>query len=179
MSGWILLRNEKYEIESNEKPVDLIIPDLNIMVRNTILNSGVSLWGSVNIYGAIIEKNVKIATFVEIRKTVIIGSNTKIEPFTFIPEGVKIGKYVFVGPNVCFTNDRYPEACNPDGTLKTAYEITPTFVEDFVSIGAGSVIICGVTIKKNALIGAGSVVTNDVSENTIVYGQKAEFRKLR
>jgi UDP-2-acetamido-3-amino-2,3-dideoxy-glucuronate N-acetyltransferase len=90
---------------------------------------------------------------------------------------VRIGDCVFLGPNVIFTNDIYPEACDERGELKEEYKITPTIVEDSVSIGAQSVIKCGITIGKGALIGLGSTVTRDIPERMIVYGEKARIRR--
>ena len=104
-----------------------------------------------------------------------IGSNVKIQNHVSIFDGVTIEDGVFIGPHVCFTNDLFPRAINPDGTLKSAdaWEITPTLVKYGASIGAGSVIVCGVTIGEFALIGAGSVVTHDVSPYALVYGNPA------
>ena len=121
-----------------------------------------------NIYKCKIGDNCKIAAFVEIQKDVKIGNKCAIEAFAFIPSGVKIEDEVFIGPHVCFTNDKLPRAVNP------GWKITPTVVKKGASIGAGSTIVCGVTIGKNAMIGAGSVVTKDVAENTIVYGNPAK-----
>jgi UDP-2-acetamido-3-amino-2,3-dideoxy-glucuronate N-acetyltransferase len=174
--GFLNIRGEKKKSETG-KPQDLLIPEYNIVVRNSILNDGVTIWSNVNIYGAEIGENTKIGAFVEIRKGVKIGKNVKIEPFVFIPEGVTIGNCVFLGPNVIFTNDMYPCSCNESGELREEYEITPTTIEDLVSIGAQSVIKCGVTIGKGALIGLGSTITQDIPERVIVYGDKAKIRR--
>jgi UDP-2-acetamido-3-amino-2,3-dideoxy-glucuronate N-acetyltransferase len=174
--GFINIRGEKKKIDTG-KPQDLLIPEYNIVVRNSILNDGVTIWSNVNIYGAEIGENTKIGAFVEIRKGVKIGKNVKIEPFVFIPEGVTIGDCVFLGPNVIFTNDMYPCSCDESGELREEYEITPTIIEDLVSIGAQSVIKCGVTIGKGTLIGLGSTITQDIPERVIVYGDKAKIRR--
>lgn len=173
--GYVNIRGEKKEID-NERPQDLLIPEYNIVISNTILGEGVTIWSNVNIYGADIGENTKIGAFVEIRKGVKIGKNVKIEPFVFIPEGVQIGNCVFLGPNVIFTNDIYPHACNESGELKEEYEITPTTIEDAVSIGAQSVVKCGIKIGKGALIGLGSTVTKDIPGDVVVYGEKAKIR---
>lgn len=174
--GFINIRGEKRTID-NRKPQDLIIPDYNIVIKDTVFGQGVTIWSNVNIYGAQIGDNTKIGAFVEIRKGVKIGRNVKVEPFVFIPEGVTIGDCVFLGPNVVFTNDVYPRSCNKEGKLIEEYEITPTEVRNGASIGAQSVIMCGVTIGENALIGLGSTVMNDVPADAVVYGEKAKERR--
>lgn len=97
---------------------------------------------------------------------VSIGSFCKIQAFTFIPTGVRIGNNVFMGPRVTFTNDKHPPS--------TEWSIT--IVEDHVSIGAGAVILPGVTLHKGCKIGAGAVVTKDVPEGETWVGNPA--RKL-
>lgn len=122
----------------------------------------------VNIYGCKIGKNCKIAAFVEIQKDVAIGNKCAIEAFAFIPRGVTIEDEVFIGPHVCFTNDKIPKAVNP------GWKVIPTVVKKGASIGAGAVIVCGVTIGEGAMVGAGSVVTKDVKANTLVVGNPAK-----
>lgn len=129
----------------------------------------------VNLYGCKIGDNSKIGAFVEIRKEVIIGRNVKIQAFTFIPEKVTIEDGVFIGPHVCFTNDKYPRAVNPDGSLQQPedWESIPTRVEEGASIGANTTVLCGVTIGKYAMVGAGAVVTRDIPEYSLAVGNPA------
>ncbi len=129
----------------------------------------------VNLYGCEIGDGCKIGSFVEIRRQVAIGRNVKIQAFAFIPEGVTIEDGVFIGPHVCFTNDIYPRAINPDGSLMGAddWEIIPTWVRTGASIGANATILCGVTVGEHALVGAGAVVTRDVPPYAIVTGAPA------
>lgn len=129
----------------------------------------------VNLYGCEIGDGCKIGAFVEIRKQVKIGRNAKIQAFAFIPEGVTIEDGAFIGPHVCFTNDKFPRAVNPDGSLMEAddWEIIPTLVKRGASIGANATIMCGVTIGEQAMVGAGAVVTRDVPAYAIVAGVPA------
>jgi UDP-2-acetamido-3-amino-2,3-dideoxy-glucuronate N-acetyltransferase len=129
----------------------------------------------VNLYGCEIGDGCKIGAFVEIRKQVKIGRNVKVQAFAFIPEGVTIEDGVFIGPHVCFTNDKYPRAVNPDGSLIEAddWEVIPTLVKREASVGANVTIICGTTIGEHAMVGAGAVVTRDVPAYAIVTGVPA------
>jgi len=129
----------------------------------------------VNLYGCRIGNGTSIGAFVEIRKTVVIGRNVKIQAFVFIPEGVMIHDEVFLGPHVCFTNDRYPRAVNMDGSTQGDgdWQREETIVEERASIGANATILCGVTIGANAMVGAASLVARDVPPNAIVAGVPA------
>jgi UDP-2-acetamido-3-amino-2,3-dideoxy-glucuronate N-acetyltransferase len=129
----------------------------------------------VNLYGCKIGDRSKIAAFVEIQRGVEIGADVKIQSFAFIPSGVTIEDGVFIGPHACLTNDRYPGAINPDGTLKAAedWQIVPTLVKRGASIGANATILCGVTIGEGAMVAAGAVVTRDVPDLALVAGVPA------
>lgn len=129
----------------------------------------------VNLYGCEIGAGCKIGAFVEIQKQIKIGRNVKIQAFAFIPEGVTIEDGVFIGPHVCFINDKYPRAVNPDGSLMEAddWEIVPTLVKQGASIGANATIMCEITIGEYAMVGAGAVVTRDVPAYAIVAGVPA------
>jgi UDP-2-acetamido-3-amino-2,3-dideoxy-glucuronate N-acetyltransferase len=138
----------------------------------------------VNLYGCEIGDECKIATFVEIQRGVVLGRRVKVEAFAFIPTGVTIEDGAFIGPHVCFTNDRYPAAVDADGDLLGAggsgdWEVVPTVVEAGASVGANATIICGVRIGAGALVGAGSVVTRDVPPNTLVVGNPARVVRSR
>ena len=150
-------------------------------INNVKLGENVKIFDFVNLYGCSIGDNTKVGTFVEIQKNATVGKNCKISSHTFICEGVHIGDNVFVGHNVTFINDKHPRAANPDGTMQTEsdWKVVETFLEDGVSIGSSSTILCGITIGKNAIVGAGAVVTKDVPANTIVAGVPAKIiRKI-
>lgn len=118
-----------------------------------------NFWGQ-----PVIHPSSKIAAFVEIGNGVVIGRDCKIEAFTFIPPGVLIEDNVFIGPHVVFTNDKHPKANDPD------FKPLPTVVREGASIGANATILPGIVIGKNAVVGAGSVVTRDVPDGWTVVG---------
>jgi acetyltransferase-like isoleucine patch superfamily enzyme len=140
------------------------------------LGANVKLSKFVNLYGCTIGDNTKIGAFVEIQKNARVGQNCKISSHTFICEGVTIEDRVFIGHSVTFINDSYPRAATASGQLQTEadWKVELTVVKQGASIGSGSTILSNVTIGENALVGAGSVVTEDVPPNTIVAGNPAK-----
>jgi acetyltransferase-like isoleucine patch superfamily enzyme len=131
----------------------------------------------VNIYGCVVGDETKIGSFVEIQKNVLVGARCKISSHSFICEGVTLEDEVFVGHGAMFTNDLYPRATNADSSLKNEadWSVIQTLVKFRASIGSNATILAGVTIGKNAIIGAGSVVTHDVPDDTIVVGVPARI----
>jgi acetyltransferase-like isoleucine patch superfamily enzyme len=129
----------------------------------------------VNLYGCTIGDETKIGAFVEIQKGAQIGARCKISSHTFICEGVEIEEGVFVGHGVMFTNDRFPRATNVDGSLQTEadWKVERTLVKAGASIGSNATILCGITIGRASLIGAGAVVNRDVPDYAIVAGVPA------
>ena len=136
------------------------------VIKGTQIGTGTRIFDQVNLFKCNIGKNTKIDSFVYIEEGVIIGDNCKIRPFVFIPTGITIEDNVFIGPNVTFTNDKYPRS-------QGEWHLLSTVVKKGASIGANSVIIPGLTIGEGALVGAGSVVTKDVPNNAIVAGNPA------
>lgn len=104
---------------------------------------------------------------VKIYPGVTVGAGTLIQHGVYIPPGVKIGNNVFIGPHVVFTNDKYPKANNPN------FKPLQTIVEDDVNIGANATILPGLRLKRGCTIGAGAVVTKDVEEKKVVFGNPA------
>jgi acetyltransferase-like isoleucine patch superfamily enzyme len=148
-------------------------------LNNVTIGENVKIFNFVNAYGCSIDDGSKVGTFVEIQKGVIIGKNCKISSHSFICEGVQLEDNVFVGHGVMFTNDLFPRAANPDGTLQTEsdWKMIETIVKKGSSIGSNATILCGITIGENSMIGAGSMVTKDVPANAIVAGNPAKIIK--
>ena len=140
------------------------------------IGQGVKIYDFVNLYGCRIDDCSKIGTFVEIQKGSHIGKNCKISSHTFVCEGVTIEDNVFIGHNVTFINDLYPRATNGNGDLQREEDwiCVPTLVRKGASIGSSATVLCGITIGENSIVGAGSVVTQDVPPNTIVAGNPAK-----
>jgi acetyltransferase-like isoleucine patch superfamily enzyme len=155
---------------SNE-PIQRIAPDVK-------LGKNVRIFGFTNLYGCEVGDDSRVGTFVEIQKGAKIGKRCKVQSHTFICEGVTIEDEVFIGHNVVFTNDLFPRATT-NGQLQgdADWECIPTLVKRGASIGSGAVLLCGITIGENSVIGAGSVVTKDVPANAIVAGNPARLMK--
>ena len=125
-----------------------------------------TVWSYTNIMpGARLGINNSIGAYTEIGPGAVMGDNNRIGAHCFIPSGNFIGNNCFIGPCVCFTNDKYP----PSG--EENWEITT--VSDNASIGAGCVILPGIRIGKGVLVGAGSVVTKSIPAGEIWVGNPA------
>ena len=144
-----------------------------------VLEAGVMVWNNAQVRErARIGEHTIISKGVYIDYEVAVGARCKIQNNASVYHGVTLAEGVFVGPHVCFTNDLTPRAINPDGTQKGGEDwiVTPTFVGRGATIGAGSIIVAGVTIGTFAMVGAGSVVTRDVPDYALVYGNPARIR---
>jgi UDP-2-acetamido-3-amino-2,3-dideoxy-glucuronate N-acetyltransferase len=106
-----------------------------------------------------------------------VGDNVKIENAANIFAGSTLEDGVFVGPQVCLTNDKVPRAIMPDGRLKAAddWQISPTLVRHGAALGACSVVLPGLTIGRWAMVGSGAVVTRSVPEHGLVVGNPARL----
>ena len=102
---------------------------------------------------------------------VSIGNHVKIQAFSFIPDGVTIEDECFIGPRVTFTNDKYPPSHGQGWS--------ETFVRKGASIGAGAVILPGITLGEGCRVGAGSIVTKDVPPGVVVCGNPAQIHNKK
>lgn len=143
------------------------------------IGPGVKIWHFAQIReyatigaGSIIGKDVYIDA------GVIIGVNCKLQNGVLLYYPAVLENGVFLGPGVMTTNDRYPRAINPDGTLKAAsdWQAAGCRFGEGASVGAGSIILPGVDIGCWAMVGAGSVVTSSVPEHALVCGNPARIR---
>ena len=116
-----------------------------------------------------IGENCNICSHCLIENDVKIGNNVTIKSGVQLWDGITLEDNVFVGANVTFTNDKYPRSKSAD------WQCLTTIVKKGASIGAGTTVLCGITIGENAMIGAGSVVTKDVPAGELWLGNPAKF----
>lgn len=142
----------------------------NIGIKDTELGTDVRIVNPVNIYGSKIGNNCFVGPFVEIQKNVKIGNNSKIQSHTFICELVTIGDNCFIGHGVMFINDLF-ENGGPAMGDKTKWKYTN--IGNNVSIGSNATIL-PVNICDNVVIGAGAVVTKNISIAGVYVGNPAK-----
>ena len=155
--------------------------DTKKIAPDVILGKDVVLNDFINLYGCTIGDGTRIGPFVEVQKNAVIGKHCKIQSHTFICEGVTIEDEVFVSHGVMFINDKFPRATNDSGKLQKEedWNVIPTLVKRGASIGSNVTVMCGLTVGTYSIVGAGSVVINDVPDNVIVAGNPAKIiRKI-
>lgn len=143
--------------------------------KNTHIPKSTRIWQFCVIFSECeIGENCNICANVLIENDVVIGNNVTVKSGVQLWDGIVIEDDVFIGPNVTFTNDRFPRSGNKD------FVLLRTHICRGASIGANSTILPGVTIGDYAMIGAGSVVINDIPSGELWLGNPAKFiRKIK
>ena len=133
------------------------------------IGDGSRVWQFVVIFkGAVIGKDCNICSHSLVEGDVILGDRVTVKSGVFLWNGTRIEDDVFIGPNVTFTNDKYPRSkVYPE-------QFSGITVKKGASIGANATILPGLSIGENAMVGAGAVVIKDVTENAVVVGNPAE-----
>ena len=143
-------------------------------VQSLKIGKGTNIWQfCVVLSGAEIGKNCNICAQCFIENDVKVGNNVTIKNGVYLWDGIEIDDDVFIGPNVTFTNDKYPRS------KQYPEKFQKTIIKKGVSIGTNSTILGGITIGEKAMIGAGSVVTKDIPAGELWFGNPAKFvRKI-
>ncbi len=137
-------------------------------VQSAKIGAGTRIWQFVVVLpDCTIGTDCNICAHCFFENDVVVGNRVTIKCGVQLWDGLRIGDDVFVGPNVSFTNDKFPRSKN------SGYRPLATEIEDGASIGAGAVVLPGIRIGRNAMIGSGSVVTRSVPPNAIVVGNPA------
>jgi acetyltransferase-like isoleucine patch superfamily enzyme len=138
-----------------------------------LISEGTKIWHHVHVReGVEIGRDCILGKGVYVDFDVKIGSKCKIQNHALIYHGSSIEDGVFIGPHACLTNDRFPRAITPEGDLKNTDDWTAGLIDVKygASIGAGAIILPGVTIGRFAMVGAGSVINRNVPEHGLVVG---------
>lgn len=140
-------------------------------VQSTKIGFGTTIWQfSVILSGAIIGQNCNINALTLIENDVVLGDNVTVKSGVQIWDGLRVEDNVFIGPNVTFTNDFTPRS------KQCPAEFLKTTLKQGASLGANSTVVGGLTIGKYAMVGAGSVVTKDVPDYALVYGNPTQLK---
>ncbi len=170
----VLVQADRPRSRSNLKEEEYFAHESAYVDQPVQIGKGTQIWHFGHVMaGAVIGERCKIGQNVFIAKNVKIGNNVKIQNNVSVYEGVILEDDVFCGPSMVFTNIKTPRSAYP---RNTADDYIPTVIKQGASIGANATIVCGITVGRHALVGAGAVVTKDVPDHAIVYGNPAEIR---
>ena len=146
--------------------------------RGARIGANTRVWNNAHVRaGAVVGDDCNLGYGVYVDAGVVIGNNVKVQNRASIYRGVTLEDGVFVGPHATFTNDKHPRAITPDGHLVSEEDWRPeaTLVKYGASIGAGAVVLPGVTIGRWAMVGANALVTEDVPDHGLVVGSPARL----
>jgi acetyltransferase-like isoleucine patch superfamily enzyme len=141
------------------------------LVESDLIGAGTRIWAFAHVMpGARIGSNCNICDHTYVEGDVVVGDRVTIKSGVFLFDGLRVEDDVFIGPQATFTNDPFPRSKQP-------FDCPITTLRRGASIGAGAIILPGVTVGERAMVGAGAVVTKDVPDDTVVVGNPA--RPLR
>ena len=139
-------------------------------LQSQLVGENTRIWQFVVVLpGAKIGADCNICSHCYIENDVVIGDRVTIKNGVALYDGLRVGDDVFIGPNVTFTNDRYPKSRN------AAYSCLQTWIENGASVGGGATILPNLRIGAGATVGAGAVVTKDVPPGATVVGNPARI----
>lgn len=146
------------------------VHETSFVDNNVKIGEGTKIWHFCHIQsGAVIGRNCSLGQNVNVANNVRIGDGCKLQNNVSLYEGVELENFVFCGPSCVFTNDLTPRAKYPKGSAG----YLRTLIKEGASIGANATIVCGHTVGRWALIGAGAVVVNDVPSHALMIGVPA------
>ncbi|MBR4578617.1 MAG: N-acetyltransferase [Oscillospiraceae bacterium] len=151
---------------------DYFVHETSIVDPEVSIGAGTKIWYFCHIQsGAVIGENCSLGQNVNISNNVRMGNGCKLQNNVSLYEGVELENDVFCGPSCVFTNDLTPRAKYPKG--HAAYK--KTLIREGASIGANATVVCGHTVGRWAMIGAGAVVTTDVPDHALMLGVPARL----
>src|ERR1700760_3524866 len=137
------------------------------LVESDKIGPGTRVWAFAHVMpGAVIGRDCNICDHTYIEGDVVVGDRVTIKSGVFLWDGLRVEDDVFIGPQATFTNDLMPRSRQP-------FTLAQTTIQRGASIGAGAVILPGVTVGERAMVGAGAVVTKDVPADAVVVGNPA------
>lgn len=143
----------------------------NALVESESIGAKTRIWAFAHVLkGAVIGEDCNLCDYVFVENEVKIGSRVTIKNGISIWDGLEIEDDVFLGPNAAFTNDMFPRSKRHSGNY------LKTLLKRGASVGANATILCGITLGKYCLVGAGSVVTKNIPDFALVTGNPARFR---
>ena len=146
-------------------------------VSSNKIGDGTTIWQyTIVLERAKIGKNCNIGSHCFIENDVVIGDRVTIKNGVYVFDKIYLEDDVFVGPNVTFTNDKFPRSQRGVNTKKKNH--LETLICKGASIGGGSTILPGIKIGNKAIIGAGSIVTKDVKDGEVIYGNSAKIQGI-